>query len=130
MSFFSEIFKGGTSGVFEGLGEFGKDIREIITGEPNAEKKLAHMEKIIAWGQQEARHKSIFVAGWRPFIGWICGIGLGLNIIIHPLFLWLNGIFWQIPNPPEINAGLLVSILTGMLGMSGIRSFDKKGGKS
>lgn len=129
MSWFSNAIKGGVEGVAGGMGDLITTAKELITDEPSPEKRLAHLEKIIAWGQQEARHKSILIAGWRPFIGWVCGIGFAFNVIVHPLFLWLNSVFWQIPNPPALDIGLLVSTLGGMLGMGGIRSYDKKHGQ-
>lgn len=66
----------------------------------------------------EAAHKSIFVAGWRPFIGWVCGAGLAYNVILHPfLSIWLE--------LPPVNEGLLYPVLTGMLGMGALRTYEK-----
>jgi hypothetical protein len=66
----------------------------------------------------EAAHKSLFVAGWRPFIGWVCGVGLLYNVLIQPIFdIWVD--------MPEINPDLLYPVLLGMLGMSGLRTYEK-----
>lgn len=81
----------------------------------------------------EAAHPSIFVAGWRPAIGWFGAFSLGYAGLIHPLLLWLwtvVGAFVTIPAglepPPYVEPALLGTIITGMLGVGGMRSFDKK----
>jgi len=66
----------------------------------------------------EAAHKSLFVAGWRPFVGWICGIGLLYNILISQIL----GIWFKVP---EVDPSLLTPILMGMLGMGAMRSYEK-----
>ena len=69
----------------------------------------------------EAAHKSLFVAGWRPFVGWICGIGLLYNILISQVLgIWLE--------VPEVDPTLLTPILMGMLGMGAMRSYEKTKG--
>ena len=81
----------------------------------------------------EAAHASVFVAGWRPFIGWVGGFSLAYAGIIHPLLAWvftllkaLEVIPAAVVLPPYIESGLLGTIVTGMLGIGGMRSFDKK----
>jgi len=82
----------------------------------NAEVKLLVAQ--IELNKVEAAHKSIFVAGWRPFIGWVCGLGLLYNVILAPfLDIWLT--------VPEIKSDLLYPVLLGMLGLGGMRSFEK-----
>lgn len=83
----------------------------------------------------EAAHKSIFVAGWRPFIGWAGGFALAYAGVIYPLLTWL-WVFCQakewIPSdvsmPPLIDTGILGTVVTGMLGIGTMRSYDKKQG--
>jgi hypothetical protein len=74
----------------------------------------------------EASHKSLFVAGWRPFVGWVCASALAYEFLIYPLFLWLNQIFWQVTPPPHLDTALLVQLLMAMLGMAGIRTYEKR----
>lgn len=77
----------------------------------------------------EAANASVFVAGWRPFIGWICGTALAAHFIAVPTFAWLARIKgW--PEPPELDLGDLFMLLGGMLGFGGLRSFDKLKGLS
>lgn len=73
---------------------------------------------------REAQHPSVLVAGWRPAAGW-CGVaGLGYVTIVQPALTWLSAIKgW--PVPPEMNTELLWVVLTGMLGIGGLRTFEK-----
>ncbi len=73
----------------------------------------------------EAGHRTVFVAGWRPFIGWVCGVGLAIIFILNPILQWTTG------SPgPEINATLLLNLVVAMLGMSGLRSVEKSLGRA
>tara|TARA_R110001606_G_scaffold101168_1_gene222173 strand:+ start:134 stop:511 length:378 start_codon:yes stop_codon:yes gene_type:complete len=66
----------------------------------------------------EAAHKSLFVAGWRPFVGWICGIGLLYNVLIAQIL----SIWFEVP---KVDPSLLTPVLMGMLGMGAMRSYEK-----
>ena len=78
----------------------------------------------------EAQHNSIFVAGWRPAIGWVCASALAFQYLVRPFWLWVLAVWWpQAPVPPGLD-GMLWELMFGMLGMGGLRSWDKtKGGK-
>lgn len=78
----------------------------------------------------EARHRSVFVAGWRPFIGWVGGVALVYSFLIYPLFLWANVIFWKVPPPPSLDSDFLFNIILAMLGVAGMRTFEKYKGVS
>ena len=78
--------------------------------------------------KNEAMHASIFVAGWRPFIGWICGFALAFTFIVKPfIFPFLYGYFPVLSTLPSVNDGLFELIL-GMLGLGGLRTFEKNRG--
>ena len=74
----------------------------------------------------EAASTSVFIAGWRPYVGWICGTGLGLQVIIAPLFTWISALVGH-PTPfPKMDDALLQSTLAGMLGLGyGLRTYEK-----
>ena len=75
---------------------------------------------------KEAEHKSIFVSGWRPYIGWICGFVLFFNyIVIYLIELGLRFVD-GVSAPPPMDMTQLMPIIMGMLGIAGMRSFDKK----
>ncbi|HUL91518.1 MAG TPA: 3TM-type holin [Burkholderiales bacterium] len=71
---------------------------------------------------EEVRTGSFFMAGWRPAIGWIGVLALAYQFVLYPFLLWLN--VSQNP-PPPLDAGVLFSMVTGMLGIGAMRSFDK-----
>jgi hypothetical protein len=74
----------------------------------------------------EAASTSLFVAGWRPYVGWICGTGLAMSAIVGPLFTWVAALCGH-PTPfPIPNDPLLESTLAGMLGMGHVlRTVEK-----
>ena len=95
-----------------------------------AEKQAheAQMAQILT-NREEAKHRSIFVAGWRPFIGWTCGIALAYHFIFAPLIVF--GVAWsgsEIPEIPAFDMDSLMTVLLGMLGLGGMRSFEKAKG--
>ena len=76
---------------------------------------------------REAQHASVFVAGWRPFFGWAGGFGFVYATIGQPLLAWLAAIKgW--PTPPALNLDLLWVVITGMLGIGGLRTYEKRAG--
>lgn len=77
----------------------------------------------------EAAHQSIFVAGWRPAIGWACAIGFGWTFVGFPIMSWLLAVFGVTTELPQINSDILMELTFGMLGMGALRSFDKWKGK-
>ncbi len=127
MSFIAKLFGGGTKGI----GQLAKDIREAIKGkelDPNAQlemaAKLAEVQTKI--NEAEASHRSVFVAGWRPFIGWVCGIGLGYAVFLEPLLRFTFTVKGWTVDFPEINTNVTMQVLLGMLGLAGARSYEKK----
>lgn len=98
---------------------------ELLKLEQDGEfKKIISQLEINA---KEAAHPSVFVAGWRPAIGWICGAGFAYQTILHPLLQWLavaKG--WPLPPVPDME--LLNYILGGILGLGAYRSYEKKVG--
>lgn len=117
--------------IFSGIGTLAKDLRTAITGtNPELEGKLNELVLMTDKAQldvniEEALHKSIFVAGWRPFIGWICGFGIAYHFVIYHLMVWIIKIFSIEIEPPVLNTEGLMSLVMTMLGMGGLRSFEK-----
>lgn len=66
----------------------------------------------------EASHKSLFVSGWRPAIGWICGLSLLYSTILSPIL----GIWFTVP---PVDSSLLTTVLMGMLGLGAMRTVEK-----
>jgi len=77
----------------------------------------------------EAASGSLFKGGWRPFVGWVCGIALLYHFILSPLIIFgvtLTGV--DIPPIPEFDMGSLMTVLMGMLGLGGLRTYEKQKG--
>jgi len=72
----------------------------------------------------EASSTSLFVAGWRPFIGWVCGTGLGYDFVVQPL---LQGALAPIlhTNFPVLDVATLITLLLGMMGLGSMRTVEK-----
>ena len=116
------------------LGKFieDKDMKnklahEVATMAETHAQELAKGQ--IEINKAEAQHKSIFVAGWRPFIGWTCGIALCWYFVLQPVVMFLSAyIGFQIPELPEFDMGSLMTILGGLLGLGGLRTYEKQKG--
>ena len=76
----------------------------------------------------EAKHRSVLVAGWRPSIGWACSAGLWMYFVVYPCWLWviavMNNPGADLP-PPAIDTGDLMTLTLAILGMGGLRTFEK-----
>lgn len=111
--------------------ELKAEIKQQIESQDH-EQVMAELEGQLAINTEEAKHKSMFVAGWRPFIGWIGGMALGYQFLLYPILVWCwsflqaQGIIpTELDAPPVLNTGALLTVVTGMLGIGGMRSFDK-----
>lgn len=75
---------------------------------------------------KEAAHGSIFVSGWRPFIGWVCGVGLLYAAILEPIMRFTGTVaFEYVGDYPLIDTSLTMQILLGMLGLGAMRTTEK-----
>lgn len=141
MSFFGKLIGAGVGesvkGISEGIGSLAKDLRSAITGELPPEKR-AQLEMLAQKGDQlanqgqmevnkiEAAHSSIFIAGWRPFVGWVCGVALAWNYVMHPILLWILTFSNISTQPPKLSMTELFPVVLGMLGLGAYRSYEKK----
>tara|TARA_R100001510_G_C7641826_1_gene199423 strand:+ start:536 stop:913 length:378 start_codon:yes stop_codon:yes gene_type:complete len=107
------------------IGGLALDIREAIKGKELDPQRLIELQAEI--NKVEAQHRSMFVAGWRPFIGWICGFALAYNFIIRDLAIFAFGME-QVP--PALQMEHLMTVLLGMLGLGGMRTYEKLKDKS
>ena len=73
----------------------------------------------------EANSSSLFVAGWRPFVGWTCGVALCYHFVLQPFLTFVLYSFGQQITLPTFDMGTLTTILMGMLGLGGLRSYEK-----
>lgn len=73
----------------------------------------------------EAASTDPFVSRWRPFIGWVCGVGLGVQFLVGPLLTWTAGLLGHAVSFPQLDMGTLLTLLLGMLGLGGMRTVEK-----
>lgn len=76
----------------------------------------------------EAASPSLFKSGWRPAVGWICAVALGVQFLLNPIGSWVAALMGHPVQFPALDLGTLMTLLFGMLGMGAMRSFDKKVG--
>jgi hypothetical protein len=130
------IFNLDFGGIVKSVGDVVDDLHTSKEEEYAAVRADKEIDAKVAMGQMainktEARHKSVFVAGWRPFIGWVGGAALAWKFIGHPMACWAIavaqgfGFLDGVNMPPSVNASELYPIILGMLGIGGMRSYDK-----
>ena len=116
-------------------------IDKVIPDKNGAEKaKQAIEAELIANATQlnlaqaetnkiEATHRTVWVAGWRPFIGWVCGVAMAWHFVGVPLIMFLAA--WSgtvIPELPVFDMSSLMTVLMGLLGLGSMRTFEKMKG--
>ena len=109
----------------DSISGLGLEIRELLKGKEIDPQKLIELQGEI--NKVEAQHRNIFVAGWRPFIGWVRGFALAYNFVLRDLLIWFLG---QEQVPPALQMEHLMTVLVGMLGLGGMRTFEKLKDKS
>jgi len=73
----------------------------------------------------------LFRGGWRPAVGWVCVLGLGYQLVLRPLLPWFVRVSGgEVPDLPSIDTETLMVLLTGMLGLGGLRTFEKVKGRA
>lgn len=80
---------------------------------------------------EEAKATDLFRAGWRPFVGWVCGFAVAYQFLARPLLTWLSPVLLDmsvISTPPSLDMADLIFLLGGMLGLGTLRTIEKKSG--
>jgi len=105
-----------------------KNLGEKLKGELERELAKAASEGSLAQldiNKVEAGNPSVFVSGWRPFIGWVCGSALAFQFVVSPMGTWaLKFFLTEVPAPPVFD-NMLWELMFGMLGMGTLRTFEK-----
>ena len=129
-------------GIFSKLVGGGVDTANVVSAAGTAldklftskDEKLTHQEILARIEQdpqkwqadinlQEAQHRTLFVAGWRPFIGWVCGTGLGFVFVFNPIIQWVTG-----QPGPQMPTQAMMTLVVSLLGLAGYRTVEKIGG--
>ena len=106
-----------------------KDLKMKLQHELETALHSANLAQLEV-NKAEAAHKSVFVAGWRPFVGWVCGVALAYHFILAPLLQFGFALAGMDQELPEFDFSQLSTVLMGMLGLGGLRTFEKMKGVS
>ncbi len=137
MTLLADISSGAVGGLLGGIGQLARDVRQAITGELPPDKQAEITQKLLELENQammaqtsinieEAKSESVFVAGWRPFCGWVGGFGLAYAAIIEPFITWIARLYGVTVVFPVLDTTITMQVLFGMLGLSVARSYDKR----
>ena len=105
-------------------------------GRQEAKLKLMELEQKGQLAQvevnaNEAQHQSLFVAGWRPFIGWVCGASFAWLFVFQPMLAFaLAAVGFPPIVVPFFDMDAVLYVLVGILGLGGLRTYEKKSGIS
>ena len=111
--------------------EAGKAADALFTSD--AERMELEQRPALAQNETnkiEAAHNNVFVAGWRPFIGWICGCGLGYVWFIRPLLQDIYSLWIGMPRFAPIDTDNMMQLIIALLGLGGLRTYEKLKGKT
>lgn len=135
MGIFSKIFGGP---AIDAVSAVGNVVDQLFTSDDERAQAEILMAKIRQKPQIlqaeinriEAGHRSLFVAGWRPFIGWVCGVGFLWAFLLHPLFEWVVVLRDLDITPPDIITDNMMELVLALLGLGTLRSVEKMSGRS
>lgn len=142
----------GIGAVASAVGDISKAVGGVIekvVPDPDLKAKLQHETDLALVSQatalqtaiteaaskqaeinlKEAESPSLFVAGWRPAVGWLCIFGIGYAALLQPIATWLSALFHG-PALPTVDGSALISLLLALLGIGGMRSYEKVQGVS
>jgi len=131
MSILGTLLGGGLTSPIEAVG---KVVDSLFTSDEERLDKQAMLARLAQnpakWQTHinsiEASHRSVFVAGWRPMVGWVCAVSLLYNFVLLNLLGWAFSIWAPLMvAPPAIQMEHLITILLGMLGLGGLRTAEK-----
>lgn len=120
-------------------------LKRVLPAEKMSEAERAHLEAELQlemmkfdWqtvvgqleiNKEEAKHESVFVAGWRPAMGWVCVTSFAYNFVVQPFFNFIAYMFGvDLSLLPILDVAPIMAIVAGMLGLGGMRTFEKWSG--
>lgn len=136
MGLLSKFVGGGVAAPIEAVGNV---LDKLFTSEEEKLDKQILMERLlqqphlaqVELNKVEAQHRSTFVAGWRPFLGWVCGASFAYSYIIYPILLWIAARWAPTMSPPElVGTDVMLELVLAMLGLAGLRTAEKIVGRS
>ena len=112
----------------------GLQVLDKFIPDPEAKAKAETelRESLMQWDQgqmkvneAEAGNASIFVSGWRPFVGWTCGVAFAYHYVLQPVALFVAALFGKTVVLPAFAMESLLTVLLGLLGLGGMRTYEK-----
>lgn len=128
-----ELVKGALGPIMDGVLRFIPDKNKRAEAKEQFESQMLLAMTALVQGQldinkEQAKHSSVFVAGARPFLLWVCGVGYAWTFLIEPMVSWgvaIAGVELAAP-PPRLDLGPLSTLTLGMLGLGGLRTYEKR----
>jgi hypothetical protein len=130
----------GISSVVESVGKVIGDLHTSDKERMELELEAKRIDQAVDLGQMEvnkveAANQNLFVAGWRPAIGWVGAGAMAYQFLLYPILVWAwvwlqaeGYVPKEVSPPPMLDTEALWVILSGMLGIAGMRSFEKSRG--
>jgi hypothetical protein len=110
--------------VIPDAGERARLAHEIATMAERQAHEIALAQ--IEVNKEEAKSDHLFKSGWRPFIGWVCGAAFAYHFVGQPVIMFTLAYFGlPAPDLPEFDMMSLMTVLGGLLGLGGLRTFEK-----
>lgn len=130
MSFLTKLIGGSITETAKGVADVVDKFVETPDEKAAFKTVMAKMAQEPGLAQVElnkvgAAHRSIFVAGARPFLLWVCGVGLAFAFIVNPVIQWTTA-----APGPELPTGIMLELVIAMLGLAGLRTAEKMVGVS
>ena len=130
MGWLSKLVGGGLTETVKGVADVVDKFVETPDEKAAFQTIMAKMAQQPGLAQVElnkigAAHRSIFVAGWRPAVGWVCAVGLAFAFLVNPILQWTVG-----EAGPELPLDIMMELVIGMLGLAGLRTAEKLVGRS
>jgi hypothetical protein len=128
------LIKGALGPIMDGVLRFIPDKNKRAEAKEQFEGQMLNALTGLVQGQldinkEQAKHSSIFVAGARPFIMWVCGVALLWQFLLQPMATWTLLAVAEpgsVPPFPELDIAPLMTLLLGMLGLGGLRTYEKR----
>jgi len=133
MGFLSKIIGSGIGDAVSGVANVVDKFMETPDEKRAAELVMRKLqlkpdEFQVGINKIQVGHRSLFIAGPRPFMMWICGLGFAFHFIIFPIAEWISALIGNPVPMPDIDTGALISIAMSLLGLGGLRSWEKSRG--
>ena len=130
MGWITRLVSGGITETAKGVADVVDKFVETPDEKAAFKTVMARMAQKPGLAQVElnkigAAHPNVFIAGWRPAVGWVCAIGLAFSFLVNPILQW------AVNKPgPELPLDIMLELVLGMLGLAGLRTVEKLSGRA